>query len=416
MKIDKFEISGSKIAAHKISGVRMVSVSVVIKAGSWYENEKQSGYFHLLEHLILSGTKKFKTYRDIVEYKEKYGISSNAATSRSWMEFWYDFPDIYLKESLELIKEVLFSSTVSFENIDNELSTIEQEYLDSWSDPYKKFFVETEKRLAGEKCSNLNEVLGRPETFKKATRDELTKLYKKFFRPERMFWGISGNINIKELKKILNELIPERKNNLKNIELTVENFHPKMGKLVFKNKVEQAYIRIIWQVPLIKSLSQTKRYSLDLFSYLLGGGSNSDLFIKIRRERGLVYRINSTFWDFPNVSYLEIYGSTDHNKIDNVLTESQRVLSNLVNNPIEKERFDRAMNFLDLKTIMSFSSPAKIASTLSFSFFNYGNVYTPKKMNEMAHKMNVQATQKWLKKYLNPKKQLTAVMVSNESS
>ena len=65
---------------------------------------------------------------------------------------------------------------------------------------------------------------------------------------------------------------------------------------------------------------------------------------------------------------------------------------------------------------MSFSSPAKIASTLSFSLFNNGDVYTPKKINEIAHRAKIETTQKWLKKYLDPKKKLVAVMVSNEGS
>lgn len=415
MKINKFKINGSKIASYRVAGVRMISVSVVVKAGAWYENEKQSGYFHLLEHLILNGTDKFKNYQEISDYKERFGISNNAATSGEWMEFWFDFPDIYIKEGLEFAGQFLFHSIITFENIKNELSIVEQEYFDSWSSPYKKFSVEVGKRLAGEKSNVVNEVLGRPETFKNATQEELRKTYRKFFRPERMNWGISGNFKNEEIKEILKEIIPKENSQQEN-KLVIKNFKPKMGRILFKNKVDQPYLRIIWEIPLFYSLKIPLRYGLNLFNYLLGSSSNSSLFTKIRQEKGLVYRINSGIWDWPNVSYLEIYASTDQSKIETVINESQKILEELINNPIEKERFNRAINFLDLNTLMSYNSPTKIAHNLSFSYFYDNDVFTPKKTIEMAHSANIEKTQKWLKKYLDPKKQLIAVMVSDQSS
>lgn len=413
MKIDKFDINGSKVAIYKVGAVRMVSISITIKAGAYYENKNESGYFHLLEHLVLNGTKRFKSFKEISEYKEKYGISNNAGTSGEWMEFWFDFPDIYLEESLELIKEVMFNSTVSFDNIENELSIVEQEYYDSWSSPYKKFSSEISSRLAGKTCNLNNEVLGKPDTFREAPQKELIALYKKFFRPERMFWGISGNVKSDKVKNILKKIIPKSRH--KFSEIKVKKFEPKLGKLLFKNKVEQPYIRIIWQIPSYYGLKMPMRFGLGMFNYLLGNSSNSDLFTKIRQEMGLVYRINSTFWDWPEVSYLEIYASTDPSKVDKVISESQKILENLICKPIEKERFDRAMNYLDLKTLMSFSSPSKIANNLSFSLFYDRAVYTPKKINEMAHKIKFNKVQNWFKKNISINKQLVAIMVSNES-
>lgn len=416
MKIEKFNINGSKIAAYKVSGVRMISVSIAIKAGAWYENKDQAGYFHLLEHLVLNGTKKFKSFKEVTEYKEKYGISNNAATSGRWMEFWFDFPDIYLKESMELVEEVLFNSTINFENIKNELSIVEQEYFDSWSSPYKKFNVEIGKKLAGKECNLVNEVLGSPETFKKASQDKLRKIYKDFFKAERMCWGFSGNYKINELKEVLKKIIPENKEIKKVEEMEIKNFQPEMGKILFENKIEQPYIRIIWQIPAICKLPMSKRYGLNTFNYLLGDGSNSALFTKIRQDKGLVYRINSDLWDWPNVSHLEIYASTDKSKIDTVILESQKILDELINKPIDGERLKRALNYLDLKTLMSYSSPSKIAGNLAFSLLFDNDVYTPKKIIEMAHRAKIENIQAWLKKYVDSKKQLVAVMISNEGS
>jgi predicted Zn-dependent peptidase len=293
MRIFNKNIRGSKIAGYQIKAVRMVSVTVIVKAGSQYENKNQQGYFHLLEHLMMTGTEKFGSFKELSNYQEEHGIRMGATTSRNQMVFWFDFPDIYISESLILIEEILFHSKINFDNIENEISIIEQEYNDCWNNPYNRFNFEIEKRLAGEECNLINDVLGTPESIKTATRKELTGLYKKYFQPNNMCWGISGNFDWNKIGKLLNKIIPSKNTQKKETKFVIKNWKPSFEKIIYKSRIEQPYIWIYWQMPSSEKYSMTKKYGLNLFNYMIGSGKHSFIVNRIRQELGLAYGIGS---------------------------------------------------------------------------------------------------------------------------
>jgi len=406
MKVNNFKINGSKIAAYKISGVRMISVSVLVKAGAWYEKENEAGLFHLLEHLMMTGTKKFPSFKDISEYKEKYGINCGASTSRSKMGYWFDFPDIYLEEAFELIKEILFYSRVNFDNFNNESEIVRQEYLDAWNDPYRKIDNEIENKFIGKGCNLINDVLGKPEIFMSVKREKLKSLYESFFKPERMCFGISGNYKHENLVKILKNSIPKTLNKTVT-ELEIKKFSPNYGTLRIRdNKIKQASGRIIWEINKIEHKDLITNYSLNMLNYLFGSGPNSALFYRIRQEKGLVYQINSTYWNWPNSSYFEIYFSCEEKKINEVITESLAVLDRQLNNKISSEKHQQVMRYLNLGTLMSFNSPSKIAYKLASSLFYEGKALSAKEINKIASGIDLNDYQKKFREQINKNQKL----------
>jgi len=404
MKVKNIKIGGSRIATYKITAIRMLSVTVLVDAGAWYEKENESGCFHLLEHLMMTGTEKFSSFTKISQYKEKFGIRCGASTSRNNMEFWFDFPDIYLKEGFELVGEILFHSKVNFDNYQNEIAIIKQEYLDAYDDPYKKFGQKIERKMVGEKCNLINDVLGEPENFMKATQTDLKGLYQMFFSPNRMCWGISGNYKYEELLKILNKIIPHKKIESKE-EFKVKNFEPSYGQLIIEsNKIQQASGRMIWQLPEIDKEDAKTKCSLNMINYLIGNSANSILFHRIRQELGLVYRINSTYWYWPSVSYFEIYFSCEKENVDRVMSESLKLLNEFLGHEIGKEKYLTSRNYLDLGTFMSFSSPTKISYNMAASLFYENKAQSASEINREAHKINLNKFREWMRKNMDEKK------------
>jgi predicted Zn-dependent peptidase len=412
MRIHNLSVRGSKIAGYQIKALRMISVTVMVKAGAWYENENQSGYFHLLEHLMMTGTDKFGSLKKLTDYKEEYGISFGATTSRDRMDFWFDFPDIYLKESLELIGELLFHSNINFENIKNEISIIEQEYNGCWNNPYKKFDATVEKRMAGKNCNLINEVLGEPQNIRRATRNDLKEIYKRYFQPQNMCWGIAGNFDWKETVKLFREVIPKPIYKKRIVDITVKNWSPSFGKVIFKNKINQPYVRIIWQMPSSDKFSMTKKFGINLFNQMLGYGSSSQIVTRIRQELGLAYSVGSGCWTWPNCSFLDIDVSTDTKKVDLVISEIERVVNEFLFKEIEQEKFKKALRYIDLSTLMSFSSLTKISGRLARFLFYDKKVYTPKQTIALAHKMNIVKIQKWFRENIKKEKQIVAIMTA----
>ena len=412
MRIRQIIINGSKIAGYQIKAVRMVSVTVKVRAGSWYESGNQKGYIHLLEHLMMTGTEKFSNLKEINDYKENYGISFGATTFRDRMSFWFDFPDIYLKEAIYLIGQVLFHSKINFDNIKNELSIIEQEYFGVLNNPYERFKTIVEKKMVGKNCNLASEVLGEPKSIRRATQEDLRKIYKQYFQPQNMCWGIAGNFDWKQTAKLLRQIVPQTANKNEKAEFVINDWKPSFGKIVYKsNKIDQPYIRINWQLPSFEKFSLIKKFGIYLFDQMLGHGSNSLIFTRIRQELGLTYSVGSDCWTWPNCSFLDIDVSTDTKKVDRAIYEIERVVDEFLTKEISQEKFKRTLRYMDLSTLISFSSPAKISTRLARSLFYDKKVYTPKQTIALAHKINIEKIQKWFRSNISLEKRLVAIMM-----
>ena len=51
--------NGLKIISHRMPARQSVSLGIWIKVGGRYENSKNKGIAHFLEHLLFKGTKKY---------------------------------------------------------------------------------------------------------------------------------------------------------------------------------------------------------------------------------------------------------------------------------------------------------------------------------------------------------------------
>ena len=72
--------NGLKIVSHKMPGRESVALGIWINVGGRYEDSKNKGISHFLEHLLFKGTRKF-TCRQLKESIEGVGGSLNGFTS-----------------------------------------------------------------------------------------------------------------------------------------------------------------------------------------------------------------------------------------------------------------------------------------------------------------------------------------------
>ena len=59
MKIINYD-NGFKICFIPVKKVRVISITLVVRNGNIYENEKTLGFSHLLEHILVESSKKYR--------------------------------------------------------------------------------------------------------------------------------------------------------------------------------------------------------------------------------------------------------------------------------------------------------------------------------------------------------------------
>jgi len=76
--------SGLRIITVPMKNTETVTVMVLVKTGSDYENKDINGISHFLEHMCFQGTEKRPNTGDISKELDALGAQSNAFTSKEF--------------------------------------------------------------------------------------------------------------------------------------------------------------------------------------------------------------------------------------------------------------------------------------------------------------------------------------------
>jgi len=102
--------NGLRVVTSTVSGTRSASVSVLVGVGSRYEEDKEAGISHLIEHMLFRGTKKRPTSSDISMAIEGVGGMLNGGTDKELTIYWCKVP----AEHTALAGDVLLDMLTKF--------------------------------------------------------------------------------------------------------------------------------------------------------------------------------------------------------------------------------------------------------------------------------------------------------------
>ena len=113
-----------------MTDLETLSVTVVAGRGARAEAEGQSGWAHLLEHMVFKGAGE-RSPRDIVESIEAAGGQINAATSYERTSFQVRALKGGLPLALEVLADLVLRPTIDAEELEREKLVIAQEIAEA---------------------------------------------------------------------------------------------------------------------------------------------------------------------------------------------------------------------------------------------------------------------------------------------
>jgi predicted Zn-dependent peptidase len=96
----------------------------------------------------------------------------------------------------------------------------------------------------------------------------------------------------------------------------------------------------------VAGMKDKNRMKYNLFSTILGEGSASILFQKVREQKGITYQISSFINSYYDVSTFGIYFSTNYKKYQKVIDIIYTEFNKLQKKGVKQEDFDRAKDYL----------------------------------------------------------------------
>lgn len=361
--IDKLD-NGIRVVMEKIPYVNSVSIGIIINNGSIKEDKHNNGISHFIEHMLFKGTKK-RTAKDIAEAIDNIGGQLNAFTSKESTCYYAKVLYNHIDIAIDVLGDMLTNSIFSESDIEKEKAVIIEEinmYLDSPEDMVNDLLNE----IMFENTSLGRPILGTEETIKNLSREKIIDYFINNYRPENIVISLAGNINTKEVFKMLNYHFDNFNNSNKKIyEInSIYNFTNKI-KGINKNTEQLNFCIGMEGVPVTSEYVE----GLLVLNNIFGGSMSSRLFQKIREDLGLAYAVESYPSSYKDIGILTIYAGLHPSQLLKTVKHIENEMNDIRNNIISKDELDKSKEQLKGSYVLgmegTFSRMYEIGKSLS---------------------------------------------------
>jgi len=369
--------NGIAVLTEHMPGLRSVTVGIWVRRGSRHESAELNGICHFIEHAVFKGTQR-RSARDIAVETDQLGGHFDAYTTHEMTGFALKVADTALAQAVDLLADLVSHPRFDQEDLEREQRVILEEM---------KMVEDTPDELLGELFNAAyfpNQPLGRPiegtkETVPTFDHKTTIAFHAREFAYANLVVAAAGNVNHDRLLDLVGRAFDGCEGGVGARPIPLINASPNPAAPILieqKNELEQAHLVIATPWP--DALSND-RYAASLLASVIGGGTSSRLWQKIREERGLAYSVGAGGSAFSDVGVFNVYAGTSPEQLDEVLDLAVDTLRDTVNHDVTDEELrEQAIASI----LLGLESSSARASTLARQEIIHGRRISPDEVVE----------------------------------
>jgi predicted Zn-dependent peptidase len=366
---------GLRVISESVPGVRSVAFGVWIGVGSRDEAATLSGASHYLEHLLFKGTRRRDALTIAAEI-EAVGGEINAFTAKEYTCYYARVLDADLPLAVDVISDMVTSSLLTAQDVENERGVILEEIAmhdDDPTDAVHDAFAEVvwpESPLG-------RPVLGTVESIEALSRTSIAGYYRRRYRPESLVIAAAGNLDHRALVRLVKKAFAHV-----DLESDRAPTPPRLGgraprftagTSVLHRPTEQA--NLVLGASGVDRLDE-RRFALGVLNAALGGGMSSRLFQEIREKRGLAYSVYSFTSHYADTGVVGVYAGCHPKRAVDVLDLCRAQLTAVAAAGVTAEELDRGKGQMRGGLVLGLEDTGSRMSRLGKAELVYGELMT----------------------------------------
>ncbi len=387
----------------------IVSIELLIEAGSRYDSADQEGVGNLVARLLSYGTKS-RSALQISETLDFIGATLSASCGEDVASISLTILKKDLATGLDLLADILTASTFPQEEIDRQKQSVIAGIKAREESPG----AIAQRRFAA--ALYPQSPFGRPvegseASVKAIPQASLHEFYQRYYRPNRSIMAVVGDISHDEIIHALNQSLRPW--------MTGEA----SGQPLVPFKIgESQVIRVnkdLTQANIILGQQGVGRenpdyYAIQVMNYILGGGGfSSRAMDSIRNERGLAYSVYSYFSAERGRGTFELVMQTKNETAQEAIRLAQSEIRRIREEPVTERELSDAKDYLIGSFPLRLDTNRRVASFLvQVEFYRLGVDY-PERYSGLIQKVTREDVERVAKQYLQPEK-LIIVVVGNQ--
>ncbi len=356
--------NGLVILTDRMLGVRSATLGFFFRAGSRHEPAHLNGISHFIEHTVFKGTAKRSALEIAIE-QDRLGGNLDAFTTHEETGFAIKVIDDQLPKAFDLMSDMLIYPRFDAADLESEQRVIIEEM---------KMVEDSPEDYLGEIFSSAffpnhplgMNIAGTPETVRSFDHEITRKYHEEVYNASNLVIVAAGNVEHEQIVDlVLNASFSSSHLEGSLLKQGLKTQQPALASplLIKQNQnLEQAHIIIA--TPFL-SETDDRRYSGDLLESIIGGGTSSRLWQKVREERGLAYSVGASAIMYQDCGMFSIFAGTSPQQVEEVVDLAIAEMGDIVNNGVTNEELELAKQQTVSSILLSLEDSASRAASLA---------------------------------------------------
>lgn len=308
--------SGLPVVLIPLQGTKTLTLLIMVKTGSKYEDRRTSGLSHFVEHMFFKGTHKRPNTLLLSSELDALGGNFNAFTGKEYTGYYVKADSRHLDKASELLSDMLFNSKFDSEEIEREKGTIIEELNMYESNPLMHIEDVFENCLYGDTPAGWD-TIGTIDTIKSFKREDFIEYLQSQYGSKSFFVCLAGNFKANKALPVIQKYFGlASKNKFRDKIKVVEKQNTPALKIKTKD-IDQVNLSLgVRTFP----LGHKDEFVAKLIAVILGGSMSSRLFIELRERQGLAYTVRTQVETYTDSGYLTTFAGVPKDKLELALS------------------------------------------------------------------------------------------------
>ncbi|XLQ20056.1 MAG: M16 family metallopeptidase [Candidatus Moraniibacteriota bacterium] len=354
--------NGLRVVFVPMKEMTTATALICVGTGSRFEDEKENGLAHFLEHMFFKGTKKRPKTRNITKELDAIGSHHNAYTGKDRTGYYTKVPSNKILDAMDILNDLFNNSTFKSTEIKKESGTIIQE-INMYEDmPSRLVYDIFETLLYGEDHPLGREIIGTKENVKSFKRNDFMKYLERCYTAKNTVVCVAGNFpQGKVLAKIRKDFGQLREGDKPTHELFAGE-QEKAALKIKNKKTDQTHFMVGVRTG---GFAHKDRYVLSVLANILGGGMSSRLWEEIREKRGLAYSVQALVDFYPETGFFVVKAGVEHENLIETVKIALKEMKKVADKGVTEEEFKRAQSGFQGRIAFSLETSDAIASNFA---------------------------------------------------
>jgi len=340
--------------------VPIVAVRVLARAGAVYDPADRAGLANLTGAVLTRGTAK-RTGPELDSAIEFVGGGVEAGTGRDTITVSMTTQKKDLALGLDLVSEVVLTPTFPEAEVARKVAEIQAAIKRSEEDP-GTVAARALGRLVFEGHPYGRPVEGTRESVARLTRDDVVKFYREHARPDTTVVAVVGAVTVDEARREIMARFGSWSRPADPPAAVAAATAPAAAR-------EETVKRELTQTTIMfgrQAILQTDPdyFPMAVASYVLGGGSASRLYTRVREESGLAYSVYSWVAPWRHGASFAVSAQTRTAEAPKVVAMIREELARMGREPVAERELSLAKQYLVGSFPLRLDTSGKVADFL----------------------------------------------------